>query len=951
VKPYSKDDRRFFAIIYFFALFFAAYWGMPVHATGSNIYFAQTAAGSDNGTSCANAYAYNDGTNGINKSVNWVPGNTLHICGIISVGANTNIVTPQANGTSGNPITIEMDGTGILNCAAAGTGGNSCINLNGASYITVDGGNTGKATGGLVTTSGTSVTWSSGQNFSQLANGQQIIIEVPGSSGSITTYTISTVNSNTSLTLTASAGTNSTPIPYNYRWTGGIVQNYANGSSGQSNCPGTGNTYTGSCSNQVANSTLIAANSSASYITIENLFCLGAVITAGSFGNGAPGNDCLNFQGSNITFTNNQAWHVGTGVDNTGYHGDANTVISGNDFYDNGWGVGCAGDVATPNNTNYQISGNHMWGWLSGSWAGTGTHLNGIHCYDGSGGGILDLWQFNNVFDTSGSTTTGWTNQGGYLQSDSSDGSWSGSPSISPSITVGRVHSFNNIFIDTVGLGNASLQTGGGNGNSSFNNTYWGCQGCSGSVSLQWGGGAVFVVNNAITQSMQFMQDGSNSGCCGAPTNAVSEMDYNAYGSYNSGNPALQFDHGSGAACNSNTLSAWRTCTGFDAHSVTPNNAFTTALSNITVLGRTSTGYIGLSTGQNLSSTCAGFANSAAALACQAGATFAGWVTPAARPSGTTAWDMGADQSGAASGVTLTPATNNYGPELVGSSTAAQSFTVTNSSSSGMTGVSVANSGGNTGDFVNTGAGSPACTSTLNIGSSCVITVNFTPTATGARSTNLKVTYSGGDGAGSQSAALSGVGVTPASAPVFSPVAGSYGSAQSVTITSSGFTVICYNTTGSPSTNGGTGCGAGSTLYSTAVSVPSTETLYAAAGGTGYSDTTASAAYTINGQAATPTFSPVAGTYTGSQNVVISSTTPGATICFTADGTTPTANGAGTCTHGTTYSSPALVGSSLTLKAIASESGFNDSNVGSAAYTINAASITVAPAPAFGVGP
>jgi hypothetical protein len=46
--------------------------------SASNIYFAQTAQGANNGADCADAYAYNDGNNGINKSVNWVPGNTLH---------------------------------------------------------------------------------------------------------------------------------------------------------------------------------------------------------------------------------------------------------------------------------------------------------------------------------------------------------------------------------------------------------------------------------------------------------------------------------------------------------------------------------------------------------------------------------------------------------------------------------------------------------------------------------------------------------------------------------------------------------------------------------------------------------------------------------------------------------------------------------------------------------
>ena len=86
---------------------------------------------------------------------------------------------------------------------------------------------------------------------------------------------------------------------------------------------------------------------------------------------------------------------------------------------------------------------------------------------------------------------------------------------------------------------------------------------------------------------------------------------------------------------------------------------------------------------------------------------------------------------------------------------------------------------------------------------------------------------------------------------------------------------------------------------------------------------------------ATPAFSPVAGTYTGTQSVTISTSTGGATLCYTTDGTTPTANGAGTCTHGTTYASAISVLNSETIKAIGSESGFTDSTVSTAAYVIN----------------
>jgi hypothetical protein len=90
--------------------------------------------------------------------------------------------------------------------------------------------------------------------------------------------------------------------------------------------------------------------------------------------------------------------------------------------------------------------------------------------------------------------------------------------------------------------------------------------------------------------------------------------------------------------------------------------------------------------------------------------------------------------------------------------------------------------------------------------------------------------------------------MTPqAATPTFSPVAGSYSGTQTVTISASTGGVICYNTTGSPATNGTTGCTTG-TLYTGTVSVASTETLYAVAGGTGYMDSAVgSAAYTISG--------------------------------------------------------------------------------------------------------
>lgn len=74
-----------------------------------------------------------------------------------------------------------------------------------------------------------------------------------------------------------------------------------------------------------------------------------------------------------------------------------------------------------------------------------------------------------------------------------------------------------------------------------------------------------------------------------------------------------------------------------------------------------------------------------------------------------------------------------------------------------------------------------------------------------------------------------GLSGTVIAAPTFSPAAGTYTSAQSVTMTAAGSTAICYRTDGSAPACGSTPttCASGSTLYSSAVNVSSTRTFKA----------------------------------------------------------------------------------------------------------------------------
>lgn len=87
---------------------------------------------------------------------------------------------------------------------------------------------------------------------------------------------------------------------------------------------------------------------------------------------------------------------------------------------------------------------------------------------------------------------------------------------------------------------------------------------------------------------------------------------------------------------------------------------------------------------------------------------------------------------------------------------------------------------------------------------------------------------------------------------------------------------------------------------------------------------------------ATPTFSLNAGTWVGAQVVGIFDTTAGATICYTLDGSTPTATTPGTCLNGTPYVSAPLMSVSTTVKAIGTKVANTNSAMATVIYTITA---------------
>jgi Chitobiase/beta-hexosaminidase C-terminal domain len=105
-----------------------------------------------------------------------------------------------------------------------------------------------------------------------------------------------------------------------------------------------------------------------------------------------------------------------------------------------------------------------------------------------------------------------------------------------------------------------------------------------------------------------------------------------------------------------------------------------------------------------------------------------------------------------------------------------------------------------------------------------------------------------------------------------------------------------------------------------------TTTLKAIAAGGGFAaSVVASATYTM--RAATPNFSPFAGTYTSPVSLTMSDKSPGTKIYYTTNGNTPT-------TSSTLYTGAIQISHTTTVKAMAVGSVFAQSPVRTAIYTI-----------------
>jgi hypothetical protein len=142
--------------------------------------------------------------------------------------------------------------------------------------------------------------------------------------------------------------------------------------------------------------------------------------------------------------------------------------------------------------------------------------------------------------------------------------------------------------------------------------------------------------------------------------------------------------------------------------------------------------------------------------------------------------------------VSLAPEKLNFGDQLVGTTSAAKTVTLTNTRTTSLSITSIAIAGTNPGEFGLPPSTCPVTPSTLGAGASCTISVTFTPTAAGAWSASISIADNGGGSP--QTVVLTGSGTVVKLAParlIFgSETVGTTSPAKTVQLTNTGATSL-----------------------------------------------------------------------------------------------------------------------------------------------------------------
>jgi hypothetical protein len=187
---------------------------------------------------------------------------------------------------------------------------------------------------------------------------------------------------------------------------------------------------------------------------------------------------------------------------------------------------------------------------------------------------------------------------------------------------------------------------------------------------------------------------------------------------------------------------------------------------------------------------------------------------------------------------------------------------------------------------------------------------------------------------------IGGIPMATVVSPVFNPIAGTYETARTVSISSATpGASIRYTLDGTiPSATSGI-------VYNGATPIPLSLDSYNMiraiaymADGSYFPSPVATSEYTITGQIADVAFTPPAGTYATPQTVFLSCATAGVYFRYTTNGSNPDINSA-------LYSSAGIyIDQNTVIKARAYRQGWTDSAAGTAIYNIRAISFSVSPA-------
>jgi alpha-tubulin suppressor-like RCC1 family protein len=166
--------------------------------------------------------------------------------------------------------------------------------------------------------------------------------------------------------------------------------------------------------------------------------------------------------------------------------------------------------------------------------------------------------------------------------------------------------------------------------------------------------------------------------------------------------------------------------------------------------------------------------------------------------------------------------------------------------------------------------------------------------------------------------------------PTLSPSGGSYSAFQNVVVsTVTPGATLHFTTDGDDPTEADLVVASGA-----AVLVDRTLSLKVAGWKAGWvtSDTTEANYFLSLGTVATPSFTPAAGTYSSSQEVMVGTATPGAIIRYTLDGSSPTE-------QSPIFGAPFTISGTTTVKAQAFKADMLPSAVASATYTVNLSAV------------